>query len=158
MLISRRPLVLFVSAIAAFPVVAFAQKSNLPTPPSGYDQTRSGIPHGTVQSTTYPAGSYGTKNMRVYLPPGYSTATKYPVVYLHHGMGGDETSWTNGASGYIIMYNLLADGLANPMILVVPNNSMTTTNDMNRYKHYESVMVPNLILYIEAKYSVATGQ
>ena len=93
---------LLVAAIAAVPAVASATETNMPTPPSGYDSNRSGIQHGMVMSTTYPTKSYGMKNMRVYLPPGYSTAKKYPVVYLHHGIGGDETSWTNGASAHYI--------------------------------------------------------
>ena len=118
---------LVVAAIAALPTVASAAETTMVTPPSGYDANRSGIQHGMVMSTTYPTKSYGTKNMRVYLPPGYSTAKKYPVVYLHHGIGGDETSWTNGASAHYILDNLIADGLAVPMILVMPNNSMTTS-------------------------------
>jgi enterochelin esterase-like enzyme len=149
---------LVVSAIAALPTVALAHETNMPTPPSGYDSNRSGIQHGMVMSTMYPAGSYGMKNMRVYLPPGYSTARKYPVVYLHHGLGGDETSWTNGASAHYILDNLIADGLAVPMILVMPNNSMTSASDFGGYGQYESVAVPNLIPYIEANFSAATDQ
>jgi enterochelin esterase-like enzyme len=153
---------LVVSAIVALPAVlpasAWAQSGNLPTPPSGFDQRRSGVPQGMVMSTTYPAGTYGMKNMRVYLPPGYSTATKYPVIYLHHGLGGDETSWTNGASGHIILDNLIADGLAVPMILVMPNNSMTSPSDFGGYGQYEPLVVPNLIPHIESNFSVATGQ
>jgi len=128
------------------------------TPPSGYDANRSGIQHGMVMSTTYPTKSYGMKNMRVYLPPGYSAAKKYPVVYLHHGIGGDETSWTNGASAHFILDNLIADGLAVPMIVVMPNNSMTSSNDFNGYGQYEPVLVPELIPYIEATFSTATDQ
>ena len=69
-----------VAAIATLPAVASATETTMVTPPSGYDSNRSGIQHGTVMSTTYPTKSYGMKNMRVYLPPGYSTAKKYPVV------------------------------------------------------------------------------
>ena len=149
---------LVVAAIAALPTVASATETTMTTPPSGYDANRSGVPHGMVMSTTYPTKSYGMKNMRVYLPPGYSTARKYPVVYLHHGIGGDETSWTNGASAHTILDNLIADGLAVPMILVMPNNSMTSSNDFNGYGQYEPVLVPELIPYIEANFSTATDQ
>ena len=62
---------LVVAAIAALPAVASATETNMPTPPSGYDSNRSGIQHGMIMSTTYPTKSYGMKNMRVYLPPGY---------------------------------------------------------------------------------------
>ena len=149
---------LLVSAIAAVPAVASADETNMPTPPSGYDSNRSGIQHGMVMSTTYPTRSYGMKNMRVYLPPGYSTARKYPVLYLHHGLDGDETSWTNGASAHFIVDNLIADGLAVPMIIVMPNNSMTSAGDFNGYGQYEPVLIPELIPYIEANFSAATDQ
>ncbi len=148
---------LFVSAIVALPAVAFAQ-ANLPVPPAGYDQRRGGAPMGMVSAATYPTTSYGMRAARVYTPPGYSTATKYPVLYLHHGIGGDETSWTDGASAHIIVDNLIADGLATPMIIVMPNNSMTLSNDFNGYGLYESVIVPDLIPYIEANYSVLTDR
>ena len=147
-----------VAAIAALPAVASATESAMVTPPSGYDANRSGIQHGMVMSTTYPTKSHGMKNMRVYLPAGYSTAKKYPVVYLHHGLGGDETSWTNGASAQYILDNLIAEGLAVPMILVMPNNSMTSSNDFNGYGQYEPVLIPELIPYIEANFSTATDQ
>ena len=146
------------AAIATLPAVASATETTMVTPPSGYDANRNGIQHGMVMSTTYPTKSYGMKNMRVYLPPGYSTAKKYPVVYLHHGIGGDETSWTNGASAHFILDNLIADGLAVPMIVVMPNNSMTSSNDFNGYGQYEPVLVPELIPYIEASFSAATDQ
>lgn len=149
---------LVVSAIAALPTVAWAHETNMPTPPSGYDANRSGIQHGTVMSTTYPTRSYGMKNMRVYLPPGYSTARKYPVLYLHHGLDGDETSWTNGASAHFILDNLIASGLAVPMIVVMPNNSMTTSGDFGGYGQYEPVLIPELIPYVEATFSAATDQ
>ncbi len=149
---------LVVLAIAAVPAVASANETNMPTPPSGYDANRSGIQHGMVMSTTYPTKSYGAKNMRVYLPPGYSTARKYPVLYLHHGLGGDETSWTNGASAHNILDNLIADGLAVPMIIVMPNNSMTSASDFGGYGQYEPVLIPELIPYIEANFSAATEQ
>ncbi len=155
---SARRWTLVVSAIATVPGVAFAHETTMPTPPSGYDSNRSGIQHGMVMSTTYPAGSFGMKNMRVYLPPGYSTARKYPVLYIHHGLGGDETSWTNGAQGHYILDNLIADGLAVPMIMVMPNNSMTSPSDFGGYGQYETILVPNLIPYIEATYSAATDQ
>src|SRR4051812_8895557 len=142
---------LVISAIVALPAVALAHETPMPTPPSGWDTERSGIPHGMVMSTTYPAGSYGMKNMRVYLPPGYSTARKYPVLYLHHGLGGDEAGWTdNNLKAHIVLDNLIADGMAVPMIIVMPNNSMTTPNDQAGYGQYETILVPNLIPHVEA--------
>jgi enterochelin esterase-like enzyme len=125
---------LIATLLAVFPAVAFAQAS-LPVPPTGYDQSRSGVPEGMVSSISYPTTNHGMRPARVYTPPSYSTATDYPVLYLHHGLGGDETSWTDGASAHIILDNLLADGLATPMIIVMPNNSMTSSN---------AVIIPDL--------------
>jgi MYXO-CTERM domain-containing protein len=99
------------------------------------------------------------KNMRVYLPPGYSTATKYPVLYLHHGLQGTEAGWTdNNLRAHIVVDNLIADGKAVPMIIVMPNNSMTTPGDFGGYGQYETILVPNLIPHIEATFSAATDQ
>jgi enterochelin esterase-like enzyme len=150
---------LVVSAIAALPGVAWAQEGNLPIPPSGYDQARNGVPQGMVSNISYAAGSYGMKPARVYTPPGYSTATRYPVLYLHHGLGGDHMGWTdNNLRAHIVLDNLIADGLAVPMIVVMPNNSMTTPSDFGGYGQYESVLIPNLIPHIEANYSVAADR
>ena len=149
---------LAISSILTLSTAALAHETNMPTPPSGYDANRGGIQHGMVMSTTYPAGSFGMKNMRVYLPPGYSTTKKYPVLYLHHGLGGSETDWTNTGAAHYIVDNLLADGMAVPMIIVMPNNSMTTPSDFGGYGQYETIIVPNLIPHIETTFSAATDQ
>ena len=145
------------STIVMLPAMAFAQE-NLPTPPAGYDQRRDDVPEGMVQELDYPTTSHGMKPARVYTPPDYSTGTAYPVLYLHHGLGGDQTSWTDGASAHIILDNLIADGLAVPMIVVMPMNSMTTSDDFGGYGQYESVLIPDLIPYIEENYSVVSDR
>src|SRR5206468_3248814 len=61
------------------------------------------------------------RKMQVYTPPGYSPDKKYPVLYLLHGIGGDETEWQRFATPNLLVDNLLADGKAVPMILVMPN-------------------------------------
>src|SRR5690606_37919246 len=65
-----------------------------------------------------------TNNKRpamVYLPPGYSAEREYPVLYLLHGIGGNESNWTQGGNADAILDNLIADGKAEPMIVVMPN-------------------------------------
>jgi enterochelin esterase-like enzyme len=64
--------------------------------------------------------------MVVYTPPGYSRDHKYPVLYLLHGMGGNETHWTRQGSAAVILDNLLADKKAVPIIVVMPNGSLGT--------------------------------
>ena len=59
--------------------------------------------------------------MVVYTPPGYSKDTKYPVLYLLHGAGDDETGWTRKGSADVILDNLYADKKLVPMIVVMPN-------------------------------------
>jgi enterochelin esterase family protein len=88
------------------------------------------VPHGTVQRIWYPSPTLkqDRRRMYVYTPPGYETSKiKYPVLYLLHGMGGDEDAWTVMGRAPIILDNLIAQGKAKPMILVMPNGNATQT-------------------------------
>ncbi|MFM2168433.1 MAG: hypothetical protein RIS79_2804, partial [Verrucomicrobiota bacterium] len=89
-----------------------------PEPPAGWDAKRDGIPHGKLEMISYDSKTVGTRRkMSVYTPPGYSTEKKYPVLYLLHGIGGDETEWARYAQPEILLDNLIADGKARPMII-----------------------------------------
>jgi enterochelin esterase-like enzyme len=57
----------------------------------------------------------------IYTPPEYSKNKKYPVLYLLHGIGGDEKEWLRGGQPQVILDNLYADGRLEPMIVVMPN-------------------------------------
>jgi enterochelin esterase-like enzyme len=148
-----------VSMLSAIPTVALAQSTaNLPVPPSGFDQRRSGAAQGTVTSITYQSSSYGARAARIYTPPGYSTATRYPTLYLLHGLNQTETAWASGGgAANIIVDNLIADQKAKPMVIVMPNGSMTSAGDFNGFGLFEPVLINELIPYIEANYSVAAG-
>jgi enterochelin esterase-like enzyme len=80
------------------------------------------VPHGSVQVTFYDSPKLDTQRMfYVYTPPGYETAKqKYPVLYLLHGNGQIEASWTWTGRANVILDNLLADGKIKPMIVVMP--------------------------------------
>jgi enterochelin esterase-like enzyme len=80
------------------------------------------VPHGTVHVSFYESKNLGTSRMfYVYTPPGYETGKeKYPVLYLLHGNGQIESSWTWTGKANMIMDNLIADGKARPMIVVMP--------------------------------------
>ena len=68
------------------------------------------MPHGRLEMVTYESKSVGTtRKMQVYTPPGYSKDKKYPVLYLLHGIGGDETEWQRFAKPNILLDNLLAE-------------------------------------------------
>jgi enterochelin esterase-like enzyme len=84
------------------------------------------IPHGTVQAVWYTSEILKQKGRRIYVytPPGYGTGKeKYPVLYLLHGAGGDEEAWTAMGRANVIMDNLIAQGKAKPMLIVMPNGN-----------------------------------
>jgi enterochelin esterase family protein len=88
------------------------------------------VPHGSVQAVWYPSPTLklASRRMMVYTPPGYETGTeKYPVLYLLHGGGGDEDAWLTMGRANIILDNLIAEGKAKPMIVVMPNGNATQT-------------------------------
>lgn len=84
------------------------------------------VPHGTVSKVWYDSPGLGMKRrMTVYTPAGYEDNTKnrYPVFYLLHGMGGDEEAWMDLGRASQILDNLIAEGKANPMIVVMTNGN-----------------------------------
>jgi enterochelin esterase-like enzyme len=94
----------------------------LPAAPKGFDARRDSIERGKVETVEYDSKSAGAKRkMTVYTPPGYSKDGKYPVLYLLHGAGDDETGWTKKGSADFILDNLYADQKLVPMIVVMPN-------------------------------------
>lgn len=94
----------------------------VPGPDSTFLQTAA-IPHGTVSAVWYPSTALKTdRRMVVYTPPGYErSSTRYPVLYLLHGGGGDEEQWSTLGDANVILDNLLAAGRVVPMIVVMPN-------------------------------------
>ena len=83
------------------------------------------VPHGTVSRVWYDSPTLGMKRrMTVYTPAGYEAGKKrYPVLYLLHGMGGDEEAWMSEGRTAQILDNLIAQGLAEPMLVVMPNGN-----------------------------------
>ena len=103
-------------------------KPAFPNPPEGYDKARDGIEHGKLERVDYESKTVGVKRwMQVYTPPGYSKDKKYPVLYLLHGIGGNEREeWAKGGVPHVILDNLIAARKIEPMILVLPNGNATT--------------------------------
>ncbi len=135
----------------------------LPDPPAGFNVPREGIPRGRVEMISYDSKSVGTtRRMQVYTPPGYSKDTKYPVLYLLHGIGGDETEWQRFAAPNVLLDNLLADGKAVPMIVVMPNGRAQKNDraegDVFRsapaFAAFEQDLLKDVIPTIESRYSV----
>jgi enterochelin esterase-like enzyme len=150
------------------PIVLGADdKPAFPDPPAGFNVKRNGIAHGRMEMIEYDSKSVGTKRkMLVYTPPGYSTQRKYPVLYLLHGIGGDETEWQRFATPDVILDNLLADQKTVPMIVVMPNGRAEANDraEGNIYSHapafaaFEQDLLKDVIPAIEARYSVQTDR
>ncbi len=88
------------------------------------------VPHGTMQIVWYPSPTLkeARRRMYVYTPPGYEAGqASYPVLYLLHGGGGDEDAWVTMGRANVILDNLIAQGKAKPMIVVMPNGNPTQT-------------------------------
>jgi enterochelin esterase family protein len=84
------------------------------------------VPHGTVAKRWYESpGNHMTRRITIYTPPGYEESNKsYPVLYLLHGMGGDEEAWMTLGRASQILDNLIAQNKAEPMIVVMPNGNV----------------------------------
>ncbi len=82
------------------------------------------VPHGNVNRVWYDSPTLGTKRrMTIYTPPTYEEGGKYPVLYLLHGAGGDEEAWPALGRQAQILDNLIAEGKAKPMIVVMTNGN-----------------------------------
>lgn len=138
-------------------------KPAFPDAPEGFDKARDGIAHGKLEMVEYDSKSVGNKRKAlVYTPPGYSADTKYPVLYLLHGIGGDEEEWRRGGNPNVILDNLIADKKAAPMIIVMPNGR-AQANDRAEgnvfasapaFGEFDKDLLGSVIPFIESKYSV----
>src|SRR6266480_2438661 len=89
--------------------IALHAQNILKHAPKDFDSLRADIPHGNIDTISYPSITVGNNRRAIiYTPPGYSKKTKYPVLYLLHGIGGDEKEWLNGGRPQLILDNLYA--------------------------------------------------
>lgn len=129
------------------------------------------VKHGTLAKVWYPAPKLGMeqRRMTVYTPAGYedNPTRRYPVLYLLHGAGGDENAWSELGRAQHILDNLIAQGKAEPMIVVMPNgngaqkavpgeyeNSMYKPSFMNPRTMEGSIEIafPDLVNWIDSHY------
>jgi enterochelin esterase-like enzyme len=133
--------------------------------PVGYDSLRSEIAHGKIDSVKYESKTVGTiRKAIIYTPPGFSEEKKYPVLYLLHGIGGDEKEWLNGGNPQIILDNLYAENKIEPMIVVMPNGramkddravgNIFDSEKVQAFATFEKDLLNDLIPFIERKYPV----
>jgi enterochelin esterase-like enzyme len=141
----------------------------LPEAPAGYREVRAGGLRGRVESFEYDSGvTHTRRKANVYLPPDYSPEHKYPVLYLLHGIGGDQNEWTGYVKADVILDNLIVDGKAVPMIVVLPNGRALpddraigdpfTPEKAASFATFERDLLDYLIPAIQAKYSVRTDR
>ena len=137
--------------------------SGIEVPEEGVDfYNVKNVPHGKIESHWYVAESTGeTRHAYVYTPPGYdkNLTERYPVLYLQHGMGEDRRAWANQGKTNFILDNLIAEGKAKPMIIVMEDggiaqafNSPKRPQDKNFWDGFEDIMIKDLIPNIDANY------
>jgi enterochelin esterase-like enzyme len=115
-------------------IAAQATPQSFPNAPEGFDVRQPGIEAGRVERIEYPSTVTDTKRPAVvYLPPGYSAARKYPVLYLLHGIGGNEKHWTQFGAADSILDNLIAAKKAVPMIVVMPHGRASNKPETNLF-------------------------
>ena len=115
------------------------------------------VPHGQVTQVLFPSKETGeTHRAFVYLPPQYDGKKKFPVLYLQHGWGEDETAWSNQGHANLIMDNMIAEGQCEPFIIVM---TYGMTNEVKfgglggfDFTKFERVLVDDLVPYIDSHF------
>ncbi|WP_083461274.1 RICIN domain-containing protein [Cellulosilyticum ruminicola] len=127
-------------------------------PPAGYDSVKN-VPHGTIKEISYySAATKSTRKAKIYLPAGYSNNEKYSVLYLLHGIGGNESEWPNNGKPNVIADNLIAEGKVKPCIIVFPNGNATGAGINDGWENFTKDLIGSLIPYVEKNYSVYTDR
>lgn len=144
------------------------------------------VPHGQLRENQYYSKTSKTvRRVYIYTPPGYeSGAQKYPVLYLQHGMGENETGWGNQGHANLIMDNLIAEGKTVPFIIVMENSAVDLSgmprpprpqgapagaprpaggpgagmNNFNFAAQFERILIDDLIPYVESNFRVVADQ
>ena len=135
------------------------------------------VPHGEIRSAWYQSGTLGvSRRMHVYTPPGYEGGSeKYPVLYLLHGGGDEDSGWsTIGRAGFILD-NLLADKKTLPFLIVMPNGSLPRPANLPRtapgaqaspearaameaaQNRFTDELLKEIVPFVESRYRTRTG-
>ncbi len=149
-------------------LMVYAQKIEKEAP-KGFDQVRTGIATGKLDTIKYQSKTVGTiRKALVYTPPGFNKKTKYPVLYLLHGIGGDEKEWLNGGKPQVILDNLYAEGKIQPMIVVMPNGramkddravgNIMAPDKVQAFATFEKDLLNDLIPFVEKTYPTLTDR
>lgn len=126
------------------------------------------VPHGTLSYHYYKSPELGIRPVVIYTPPGYETSrsVKYPVLYLLHGTTDTEETWTKVGRTNIILDNLIHQGKAKPMIIVMPygrafpviSKSSGSLRNWNNLQAFKKDFLDNLLPFIEQNFRVKTDK
>jgi enterochelin esterase-like enzyme len=155
---------LLISLLALVGVICHGQ-TQIKRAPQGFDSFQENNSHGKIDTINYPSKTVGvTRKTLVYTPPGFSKKKKYPVLYLLHGIGGDEKEWLKNGQPQVILDNLYAEKRIEPMIVVLPNGramkddraigNMFDSVKVQAFTTFEKDLLTDLIPFIEKKYPV----
>ena len=149
----------------------------IPGPESAFEDNKP-VPHGQIRQVWYQSATLDTqRRMHVYTPPGYDAGSdRYPVLYLLHGGGDEDSGWsTIGRAGFILD-NLLAAGKARPMVVVMPNGSLPMPANLPRFApgtkpspeamaamaaaqgRFTNELMKEIVPYVERNFRVVAGR
>ncbi|MBL9128556.1 MAG: esterase family protein [Verrucomicrobiales bacterium] len=133
----------------------------LPDPADVSFYATNDVPHGRVEIVQYPSSAGTEKRMHVYLPPGYETDTarRYPVLYLNHGGGENDSHWTVKGFTHCILDNLIAAGKARPMIVAMPNTARVVSGKPPKLGEDDACTqeyLRDIVPYVDAHYRTRT--
>lgn len=143
-----------------------------------HDYTTHDVLHGRLDTIWYPSTLNGMSQRRmiVYVPAAYDTSpnARYPVLYLLHGSGGDETSWCDDGRAMQIFDNLIAEGRVCPIVVVMPNGNVnldaapgespymnkaaSANNTGSWFGKFEKSFVPEILNYVESHYRIISDK
>ncbi|QEK50415.1 esterase family protein [Pedobacter aquae] len=135
----------------------------------GFDIPQNNQAKGKVDTIFYLSTTVGTtRKASIYTPPGYNKNKKYPVLYLLHGIGGDEKEWLKQGNPQVILDNLYALNKVEPMIVVMPNGramkddraigNIMEKEKVDAFATFEKDLLNDLIPFIEKNYKVYTDR
>jgi enterochelin esterase-like enzyme len=133
--------------------------------PEGFDVLRDNIAHGKIDTFYYTSQTVGVRRRAIiYTPPGFDGKRQYPVLYLLHGIGGDEKEWLTNGQPAVIWDNLYAEGKLEPMIVVMPNGRAMPDDRaignpfdsvrVQAFATFEKDLLDDLIPFVEKNYPV----
>lgn len=129
----------------------------VPGTATAFQAYRADVPHGVVSTIDYPSSTLGAvRRAHVYTPPGYEGPgdRRYPVLYLVHGAGDSDDSWTSAGHANYILDNLIAAGQAKPMIIVMPFGHTPDRAGVDRMVNtdFGSDLISDLIPYVDTHF------